>query len=109
MKPRGWINPHADLVGIDGNAFAVMGYTRLWLRAAGNSDEIIAQYTREARASDYDNLLHVSMMYTGMIPFADDAAAERDRFLATAPTVIPDDATDAERERLRFPVVPPPD
>ena len=63
----GWINPHADLVGVDGNAFAVMGYTCKALRRAGNSDEVVAAYQAEAMGGDYDTLLGASMRYCGML------------------------------------------
>jgi hypothetical protein len=71
VKPAGWINPHADLLGVDGNALSVMGLTRLWLRPAGNTEDVIARlwlrpagntedviarYTEEARSGGYDHL-----------------------------------------------------
>ncbi len=60
-----WINPDFDLVGVDGNAFAVMGAVRRALRQAGNSSEVIDAYTDEAKSGDYDHLLAVSMEYAG--------------------------------------------
>jgi hypothetical protein len=63
----GWINPQFDLVGVDGNAFAVMGAVRRALRKAGNSKEVIAAYTEEAQTDDYDHLIQVSMLYAGMM------------------------------------------
>jgi hypothetical protein len=65
-----WVNPDADLVGVDGNAFAVMGFTRNALKKAGNSKAVIDAYLAEAQAGDYDRLLTVSMCYCGMIDAA---------------------------------------
>lgn len=62
-----WINPDLDLVGIDGNAFAVMGAVSRALRRAGNPPAVVDAYRKEATAGDYDNLLAVSMAYAGMI------------------------------------------
>ena len=39
----------------------------------------------------------------------DDGTVMPDRFLAGDPVIIPADATEAERLRLRFPAVPPPE
>lgn len=50
------------LEGVDGNAFAVMGYVRNALKAEGIGD-LITEYTEKATAGDYDNLLRVSMEY----------------------------------------------
>jgi sensor c-di-GMP phosphodiesterase-like protein len=46
-----------DLVGEDGNAFAILGRCRRKMRHAGLPDEEIALFTTEATAGDYDNLL----------------------------------------------------
>lgn len=62
-----WINPEGNLVGVDGNAFAVMGYTATMLRMAGNSKEVVDTYMAAATSGDYDNLLSVSMCYCGMV------------------------------------------
>lgn len=62
-----WINPDADLLGVDGNAFAIMGFTRRELRRAGNSKDVIAQYTEQAQSGDYDNVIRTSMLYCGMM------------------------------------------
>ena len=56
--------PGADLlVGIDGNAFSIMGTTAKALRRAGASAEFVDAYMDEAQASDYDHLLAASMAY----------------------------------------------
>lgn len=50
-----------QLVGEDGNAFAIMGRVKTALKKAGASDEEISQYFSEATSGDYDNLLRVTM------------------------------------------------
>jgi hypothetical protein len=62
-----WIDPAADLVGVDGNAFAVMGVVVRELRRVGNSQAVIDAYTAAAKSGDYDDLLRVSMDYCGML------------------------------------------
>lgn len=49
------------LVGIDGNAFAVMGYVRDAMRKEGCSLEEQKAYTEDAMSGDYSHLLYVSM------------------------------------------------
>ena len=48
-----------SLVGVDGNAFAIMGYTAKAMRREGFSkDDINAMY-EEAKSGDYSNLICV--------------------------------------------------
>ena len=51
-----------DLVGVNGNAYAVMGYVKDAMRRSGKftQDEIDA-YLKDAKSSDYNNLLYVSV------------------------------------------------
>lgn len=49
-----------DLVGIDGNAFSIIGYTSRAMKETGFTYDEIADYKRSAMKSDYDNLLYVS-------------------------------------------------
>lgn len=51
-----------DLVGVDGNAFAVMGYTAKALRREGLSS-LINEMRTKAMSGDYNNLLMVCMEY----------------------------------------------
>lgn len=53
------------LVGVDGNAYSVMGYTAKALRRAGLRDKVDEMYA-EATSGDYDNLLRVCMGYIDM-------------------------------------------
>ena len=48
------------LAGVDGNAYAIMGYVRIAMRRAGMSREDIDAYTKDATSSDYYHLLVVS-------------------------------------------------
>jgi len=49
------------LVGVDGNAYAIMGYTRRAMKTAGFSKEEIDKMLEDAKSSDYDHLLCVCM------------------------------------------------
>lgn len=52
-----------SLVGVDGNAYAVMGYTAKAMRREGFSQEEIKEMQDKAMSDDYDNLLMVCMEY----------------------------------------------
>lgn len=53
--------PHVELVGEDGNAFAIMGRTREAMRDVGWTKAEIAEATDEMMSGDYDNLLQTVM------------------------------------------------
>jgi hypothetical protein len=59
-----------DLVGIDGNAFSIMGYVSNALRREDLKDKI-KEYQAKATSSDYDHLLAISIEY---IDLANEAA-----------------------------------
>ena len=63
-----------DLVGVDGNAFSVMGYTSRALKREGLRD-LVDKMHEEATAGDYNNLIRVCMKYVDM---ANEAAEEND-------------------------------
>ena len=50
-----------NLVGVDGNAFAVMGYVRDAMRKEGCSLEEQKAYTEDAMSGNYSHLLYVSI------------------------------------------------
>lgn len=50
-----------SLVGVDGNAFSVMGFVTKAMKREGCSKEEIEKYRKEAMSSDYNNLLAVSV------------------------------------------------
>ena len=54
-----------SLVGVDGNAFSVMGYTAKALRRAGLGDKVDEMH-EQATSGDYNNLLCVCMKYLDM-------------------------------------------
>lgn len=51
-----------SLIGIDGNAFSVMGYTMKAMKQCGYSNDAIQCYREDAMSGDYDNLLALSCM-----------------------------------------------
>ena len=54
-----------DLVGIDGNAFSIMGYVSRALKNEGFGD-LVDEYCKDAMSDDYDHLLlAVSIEYIG--------------------------------------------
>lgn len=50
-----------ELVGQDGNAFAILGRVAAAMRKAGLGKNDIDDYTEQATSGDYDNLLTVTM------------------------------------------------
>jgi len=50
-----------QLVGEDGNAFAIMGRVTKAMKRAGISKEEIDNYRKDAMSGDYNNLLAVTM------------------------------------------------
>jgi hypothetical protein len=50
-----------SLVGVDGNAFKVMGYVRRAMRDCGKPQEEGDAYVMDAMNGDYDHLLAVSV------------------------------------------------
>ncbi len=56
-----------ELLGNDGNAFAVMGAVKKALRRNGVSSEEQAEYMAEAMSGDYDHLLQVTMEWVDVV------------------------------------------
>jgi hypothetical protein len=52
-----------ELVGHDGNAFAIMGRVQRALKDAGASKEELDQYLNESMSGDYDHLLRTAMKW----------------------------------------------
>ena len=52
---------HVKLIGMDGNAFAILGHVCEALRRGGCSGEFVAAFRKEATRSDYNHLLAVCM------------------------------------------------
>ena len=55
--------PRVNLIGTDGNAFAVLGRVFRVLREAGWSQAEIDAFKAEATGGDYDHLLATVMKY----------------------------------------------
>lgn len=55
-----------QLVGRDGNAFAVLGAVRLALRRAGHGPAVLQEFTDEATSGDYDHLLCTAMRWVNV-------------------------------------------
>ena len=49
-----------SIIGVDGNAFAVMGYVIGAMRLSGRTQAEIDDYKKRATSSTYENLLSVS-------------------------------------------------
>lgn len=49
-----------SLVGVDGNAYSVMGYVQKAMKNEGKSKDEITAYLNDAQSSDYQHLLAVS-------------------------------------------------
>jgi len=56
-------NVKVQLIGEDGNAFAIMGKVSKALRAEGYDTDFIKTYQLEAMSGDYNHLLQVTMDY----------------------------------------------
>ena len=52
-----------QLVGEDGNAFAILGRVERALRRAGVDAKEVEEFNREATADDYDHLLRTVMAW----------------------------------------------
>ena len=61
-----------SLVGIDGNAFVIMGYTANALKKEGLA-ELIPEMQMRAKSGDYTNLLRVCLEY---VEIANDKAID---------------------------------
>src|SRR5579871_2652433 len=81
--------PELQLVGIDGNAFAIMGAVSDALRRAGKSEARQA-FLKEATAGDYDHLLRVCMSYVKAPPANDDDDYEEDSACARCGAEVDD-------------------
>ena len=55
-----------QILGQDGNAFAIMGAVSRELRKAGVSKDEISQYTKESMSGDYENLLRTAMRWVSV-------------------------------------------
>ena len=56
-----------ELIGHDGNAFAIMGKVTKAMKRANIDKSVIEEYRKEAMSGDYDNLLRVTMEYVEVV------------------------------------------
>lgn len=61
-----------SLIGVDGNAFAILGYTVRALKQTGHRD-LVDKMHEEATAGDYNNLIAVCESY---LEIANDSLQE---------------------------------
>jgi hypothetical protein len=68
--PRAIVVKHpgitVQLVGEDGNAFAIIGRVQRALRQAGIAAEEVAEFRAEATAGDYDHLLATCLRWVSV-------------------------------------------
>jgi hypothetical protein len=55
-----------ELVGHDGNAFAIMARVKSALQKNGVSSEEVDEYLAESMSGDYDNLLRTAMKWVSV-------------------------------------------
>lgn len=63
MKGPKYPNVVVELIGHDGNAFAILGRVQRALRQAGVEKAEIDAFLKEAMAGDYDHLLQTAMAW----------------------------------------------
>ena len=63
MDTTGLKRPVVQLVGVDGNAFSILGRVQRAMRAAGWPKPAIDAVMDEARTGDYDHLLATVIRY----------------------------------------------
>ena len=62
-EPETVCDVEVELVGHDGNAFAIIGRVRCEMKSQGVPQETIDAFTREATSGDYAHLLATCMRY----------------------------------------------
>jgi hypothetical protein len=62
--PDDLIPAEVDLIGIDGNAFSIIGTVARALKKAGNTREVCDWYRTESMSGDYNHVLYVAMAVT---------------------------------------------
>ncbi len=62
MEPK-YPQVKVQLVGQDGNAFAILGAVRRAMKRAGLTAAQIEEFQAEATSGDYDHLLQTAMKY----------------------------------------------
>jgi hypothetical protein len=83
--PDDLIPPEVEIVGIDGNAGALMGHIAQAMKAAGNPTEMIDRFRKELMSGDYEHVIRTCMAYSyGAAPtdteYAEMLQEQRDNF-----------------------------
>lgn len=65
--PENLKKPEIELVGVEGNAFSVIGLAVDALKEEGNDAEVIDAYKSEAMSGDYNHLLQTTMTYCEVV------------------------------------------
>ena len=73
---EGGMKMRYSLVGVDGNAFSIMGYTGRALKEVGRSG-LVKKMQTEAMSGDYNHLIQVCM---GYIDMANELVEEREEY-----------------------------
>lgn len=60
-------NVKVELIGTDGNAFAVLGKVQRALRQAGVDPDEVKLFLKEATAGDYDHVLQTVMAWVEVV------------------------------------------
>lgn len=63
---------HVELVGQDGNAFAILGRVKTAMQRGGVSSEEISKFMEKAMSGDYDNLLRTVLETVTVVDAEDD-------------------------------------
>lgn len=66
MEPK-YPGVEVELVGHDGNSFAILGTVRRAMKRAGLTPEQITEYVEEATSGDADHLLQTTMRYVEVV------------------------------------------
>jgi len=56
------MNKEYSLIGIDGNAFSIMGYVQRAMKEVNLKETEMQKYRNDAMSSDYNNLLRISQI-----------------------------------------------
>lgn len=77
MNPK-YPQVKVQLVGEDGNAFAILGRVTGAMRRAGITETERNEFTKEATSGDYDNLLRTVLAWVSVDGLGDESDEEDD-------------------------------
>jgi hypothetical protein len=94
MNPK-YPQVRVQLVGEDGNAFAILGRVTGAMRRAGLAETERNAFTKEATSGDYDNLLRTVLAWVSVDGLGDESDDESDDYYNDSD--YDDDESDDER------------